>query len=387
MRMSFDGKKILLRAFAFFLGIEFLLFFLNDDQYFQISGMAIPLVLACLAGAVVSIQESRNRAVKIRDLVSFLFIGWLLIVTVVHFQATDKGYLLSYLLLLVVILEMEIAPFERVDAKIIVWGYIVSAAIISILILGFRERYYADLETRLTIHIGSRPFIDPNYLGAYLAAPVVFCLDLFFESKKNITKAIVIALALIILLGVLLTGSRGAMLATLVGILLTLCSKLRIKVKGKFILIALCALVLGVVFLWRFVPRETLMRYLQVSTWMDSSNSRRLELWVNALNAIKLHPIAGYGINNTAILIGEVTGDFEPAHNSFLEIWVQMGIPGFAFILYLFADTWRKARRLAEKAVIVVNVIVSLLISSEVTLFFWMNLEIISALGNLYTDE
>jgi putative inorganic carbon (HCO3(-)) transporter len=84
----------------------------------------------------------------------------------------------------------------------------------------------------------------------------------------------------------------------------------------------------------------------------ETSNSRRIEIWKDSLKSIIHHPILGVGINNFPVVVGEDLAKVKAgssAHNLYLHIAAEMGIPALLVALYflwlLLRQTYINFRR------------------------------------------
>lgn len=69
----------------------------------------------------------------------------------------------------------------------------------------------------------------------------------------------------------------------------------------------------------------------------ETSNSRRIQIWKDSLKSIADHPFLGVGIHNFPIVVGEdlaKTKAGSSAHNLYLHIAAELGIPALILALY-----------------------------------------------------
>ncbi len=70
----------------------------------------------------------------------------------------------------------------------------------------------------------------------------------------------------------------------------------------------------------------------------ETSNSRRIEIWRDSIHSIIKHPFLGVGIGNFPVVVGENLAKAKAgssAHNLYLHIAAEIGIPGLLAVLYL----------------------------------------------------
>ena len=185
---------------------------------------------------------------------------------------------------------------------------------------------------------------DPNDL-AYLFV-TLFPLAFNFISKGEIfAKRMLAAITLIISpMLILMTGSRGGVLALfMVSMLLVFTKMGSIKKSLKI------AAVIGVIIMMAFysdkIDTERFKSLISIAEIKSDYNvtgySGRLEIWKTGLKLIKSHPFTGVGVNCFSMAFG-FTRDAEgripiwkAAHNSFILIAAEMGVPGFIVFMSL----------------------------------------------------
>jgi O-antigen ligase len=103
----------------------------------------------------------------------------------------------------------------------------------------------------------------------------------------------------------------------------------RLKRKNIILLLAILLLI-GTVFILR---ASTQIQHLQpvFSTMM------RLSYWQDTLKIIKSRPLTGVGIGNFNLIQSRY------AHNSYLQIWAEMGLAGIISILWLIISLFKVA--------------------------------------------
>lgn len=361
-------KPIWRKMFVAFLMMQIIAYFLNSDQFLQLSGMYIFLFGALMFGLVGTLVGVWNKNIQIYSFLILTIIVCMLISAAVNYSVVESGYLLSYVFLLFMTFLFATMDFDEADMKKIKFAYVILALIISALIIVFHKRFYAEESNRITIQIGSNPLIDPNYLAACLVAPSFFSIQFAMESKKN--RVLKWVLAAIILVGIFMTGSRGAMLAWGVGILIIVCKKFLDNFSAKKLMILIVGAVVAVVIVFRFIPAAYIERIFDVNTWMDASNIRRIDLWKNAFEMVFKRPLFGYGLGNTVSTIGTA------AHNSYLELCVHFGLIGGILFIVLLGILIFKKGNLYMKATVVSTVIWAVFISANVTMFLWLNISL-----------
>ena len=173
-------------------------------------------------------------------------------------------------------------------------------------------------------------FGNPNVLAEYLIMMIPLSISLMWYSKKLYKKLLFLGTSLILILAIVLTMSRGGWLgfafSALVFILLV----------DKRFLLSIIPITIGGVYL---LPQTYLNRILSIGNFQDSSNAYRLKMWEITMDIIRDYPLAGVGFGHLPF-----KQTFETyirtmptyhAHNTFLEIAAELGIPGLIAFLFL----------------------------------------------------
>ena len=76
----------------------------------------------------------------------------------------------------------------------------------------------------------------------------------------------------------------------------------------------------------------------------EISNKGRLEIWRNSISSITRRPLLGVGLGNFVTVINQEAKDAKKgasAHNLYLDIAAEAGVPGLLILLMMFADILR----------------------------------------------
>jgi hypothetical protein len=171
---------------------------------------------------------------------------------------------------------------------------------------------------------------DPNDFSQVLVSliPAVF----LWRTKSVFANVFVLGVPVAVLVtGIYLTHSRGAMLALILVVLLTM----RRKIGAVPAAVLSAALLAGL-----FAAGFTGGRDVSMDAGAD-----RLDLWYDGLETIKAHPLFGIGLDGFIDRFG-IT-----AHNSVIICASELGIVGlFFWVLFVFS-TMRRAIHLGAKPV------------------------------------
>lgn len=231
------------------------------------------------------------------------------------------------------------------------------------------ESWWGDAGTRLSGVIG-----NPSFFGAYAILAFGSSLALFFSSIRdfslkewlsrpswpNITDTVIAGLGgSMILIALILTRSRGALLGLMAGVVVGcavfsfLAYKKQRSVKP---FITWLIVVLGISALL-LLARNDAMRErfpgLAVGTMAEyfesSTGQTRLMAWQIAWQGIKERPLLGWGMENFQVIFDRYHNPnflrysfaetvWDKPHNWLLEIAVSAGIPGLIFYLLMIGS-------------------------------------------------
>lgn len=184
---------------------------------------------------------------------------------------------------------------------------------------------------------------NPIYLSAYLIFPLTIALTKSLSSEKNV-RLFNVGAAFVILLGILVAGTRGAFLGLGAGVVVAgLLSLKHLKNRKKIyasLFVLLCVGVSGFMVARTFIPADSFYgRYVHFT---DSNVVSRLEFWKMAAKGIVEHPFIGVGYENyyriaekfySPVLYRAEGSYSDKPHNAFIEVLACSGVIGL--LLYL----------------------------------------------------
>lgn len=301
------------------------------------------LGLLCLLFAVLHLAASRTAPpfFGTRQAVFFLLFAFLAILSYTFLgqkAAWGMSPLLSYtsFLLLFFITLSVVDSLERLRWVLLV--AIGSAAFASLYVLREWQKYHA-------VYSGFRPgwvVGDPNYftLSAILCLPLAFYL--IQEKRPRWEKLFCLGCLVVTLLAVMLAASRGGFLGTVTAFLFVVWRSRR-RVRNM----ALAGLLL--IPLSLAAPASPIERFLNPSRGDQEAVDIRTALWKAGWGMIQAHPLAGIGVGNFKSAVGRYAAPGETlngvAHNTYVEITAEMGLPGLLLFLGILYWSYRTLDR------------------------------------------
>ena len=317
--------------------------------------MSIALLLAFCVLVAVGIVGRRFQRPAATAAWWLLFITWTAATTA---WAVEPQMALKYLpsagALFLFYLAASSFRISEKEFDRIVWLTILGGALAALFsVYGF---YYgagaAQHATRATLAAGGG-YVNPNRFGSTLLVPLAFAMARSFSAPHRWARMCALVLLVITSLGLLLTLSRGTILAAVVTTLVFLYRLNSLKLKSlkprlrRFLVVA----VLLMVGLAAAMPSTFFERFSESGS---DRGSGRLDIWTAGLVMFMHYPIAGAGLNNFPVIYSKYAG-YEShvysnhggadAHNVYLAISVEEGAVG----LFLFLMAIRKQFQLVSR--------------------------------------
>jgi O-antigen ligase len=204
-------------------------------------------------------------------------------------------------------------------------------------------------------------FGNQNTIGAisaFLTPYVLFHWQVLAKGRWE--KVADLGLLGVILTGVWLSGSRNGTACTVLTIVtyffvVNLQSRLKIIVAGTIFLAIFVYLPSLQTDLTRFIRKGT-DRSVQVRDFGSQlTEERRYEMWTGVWPKFWERKLTGYGFAQSHLLVHEFTNDREAGrslHNSYLEIFGDLGLPGIALLLLLLYQITAKVVRVVTSSTI-----------------------------------
>jgi O-antigen ligase len=195
--------------------------------------------------------------------------------------------------------------------------------------------------------------LDRNRFGMIIAICIPLGFYLYPRSRKR-GRFVLLSLIGVFLVAEALTYSRGGFLAMLLSLVLSLLFVIHSHRVRLIIWVSLLLLALGIA-----MPASYWDRMGSILPSMRGGTDtvgQRYEFWEISLKMIRDHPLLGVGAGNYTVLFARYSGIISlrrgaaVAHNSFLGVTAEQGIPGGLLFLSLFVAGFWTLRRSYQKA-------------------------------------
>ena len=183
---------------------------------------------------------------------------------------------------------------------------------------------------------------DPNYIGMTLLLGSLMLLWGLWVLRGRRGVQLGLALMPLIAFSALLTGSRGS---TVVAPAVTV-TYLFVVLGRRSVprLIAIVATTATAGFLvWRQLPADTQYRVLTGFDSTQSTSKTRTKVWLAGYHAFLRRPIHGYGLGSYQFVVKGEVGQAFVAHNTFINIAVELGTIGIVLFLLSLLRIWRRS--------------------------------------------
>jgi len=177
--------------------------------------------------------------------------------------------------------------------------------------------------------------INENELSLMLGLSVPMSLYLIARTRGPIMLLYWIHLALC-LTAIVLTGSRGGLIAAGCSLLMLLfvAPRLRRWQVGTAVGTGIAVAIIGIY----LVPGATWTRLFELGTELSGTMTHRAEIWAAGIAIVRDHPLLGVGLGAFPAAVYEKLGRGYVAHNTFLSIAAELGVVGLAIFLVLLGS-------------------------------------------------
>lgn len=189
---------------------------------------------------------------------------------------------------------------------------------------------------------------DSNYFtaSAILGLPVAY--HLVMDRSRRMVRLFYLFAIPVILVSVMLGASRGGLLGLCVAAFFVV-----FRSRRRVIGLISITVVLGLFLV--LAPNSPLNRFLHPSYGDQIGVSSREAAWRAGFNMIETHPLFGIGIGNFKPLMPQFAGpdvQFQQiAHNTYIEVAAEMGIPALLLFLTMLGSTFVSLQRVRKRAI------------------------------------
>jgi O-antigen ligase len=186
---------------------------------------------------------------------------------------------------------------------------------------------------------------DANYfsMAAMLAFPIGFYW--YLTEKRRGYRIILMIMLLPTAAGIAVSGSRGGLLALMAFMAFAAWRSRKVGQLALLVVLLIPPMLM--------IPRNPITRMLHPDTADKQSSLVRIETLKAGMRMALGHPLAGIGVGQFKPKLADYTGKpalAKMAHNTYLEIGAELGIPCLLVYLWLLWETWRSYERVRRAA-------------------------------------
>ena len=379
-----------------------------------LSSMLGALIIGAGLAHVILYRSGRIPSVPVA--LWLLFLAWAIATTFWAIEVDDavETILIAVPLLLLMVV-VALLPVDEIDFDLIKVSLIVGSTIVGMyaayLLLSGRALPSHGVSERFSV-TSDPDATNPNILAASLLLPLAFSVQcLVFGGRrwwsKTMWKVLGTVGVIFTIIAIVLTSSRGGMVAALAVLLVCLGYCARERANRPQVLRTSAALLAGAVLFAVFVafslavsPRGAVQEIFTSGPFerlasRQTDSSGRLEIWTAGRLACESYCDRGAGFGNFPNAYSEVfalsaasenVGADRPAHNVYLGMVVETGFFGLSLLALALLAEWvivsQPAMRWTEpalKAGLVGLLIASMFLSAIWFKYFWLVFALIRA--------
>ncbi len=259
-------------------------------------------------------------------------------------------------------------------------------------VIGILQFFQLDLVFKVSNFTGriSSTLGNANFLAGYLILLIPVSMALFFISGKLLFKIFHALNTVVLLAALFFTQTLNAWIGLVIGALIFIILFIIYIPKYRKVVIISAVILLSVAggLVFSFKPEEALGKLTKFGKFETFAERGRWIMWRSAEEMIKEKPLTGFGAGTYRLHFTEVearllkTPEFEgyshiitkDAHNDYLQIGAELGLPGLLLLLVFIGVTIFGAVRALAKEDIQVKIInigiICALIAFMVHMFF-----------------
>lgn len=269
--------------------------------------------------AVITMFWAVNRDAAITNSLSLILLGFIIVV----FFSTELSHEESY----------------RID---ICW---IIAGVLCIFLYIFGDKTAVGEYGSRTSMVIMGTATDPNEFASVFIVPL--SLMTFNVLNKKGSRILQIIIMLLAFYCVLMSGSRGALIATVIAIIITLLQSGKVDIKSVLIVtvVAIVVLLLAIRYIIPLIPDDVLTR-MSLKALLKDGGSGRGDLWTDAVrkiwNGSVLRMMFGYG--QYGLTVG-TKGVSQTMHNQFIQQISNYGFVGLSLYMFLIYKSYKSIKR------------------------------------------
>jgi O-antigen ligase len=201
---------------------------------------------------------------------------------------------------------------------------------------------------------------DANDLATLIVSAMPFGLYFVLRQRRLVVRVLVVAGLAVLALGLIRSGSRGGFVALLAVAAFVLLGFTTVPVRARVAgLVAILAVVFTAASDRYWTQMQTMLNPHQ--DYNLTSDAGRLKIWERGLGYMIAHPVLGVGGQNFGVAEGTISPlarlqergvgvRWGAAHNTFIQVGAELGVPGLLLFIGVIATAFRSLRRVTRQA-------------------------------------
>ena len=254
---------------------------------------------------------------------------------------------------------LKIGLYLYLIAKLVTTEESVEGMIKTLMLSGFMMTFAAVTQIKAGVRVSVGTTYDPNDLAALIVATLPIAVIQIQTTESRLWKLFCFGGAIAGLIGLIATQSRGGFVGLIIVAIFASLTKVRGFSKKR---LAALFIIMGIFFIMQAGTdyKERISTIFEDVSSLQAGSGRMM-VWKRGLVIASDHPILGVGPNcfssaygrylDNGLFKGDLwsgasTGAWKVAHNSFLQVLVEMGIPGFLIFMAIIIYTFRNFKQL-----------------------------------------
>lgn len=170
-----------------------------------------------------------------------------------------------------------------------------------------------------------------SYNAVYIAVAICVFIPYLFDNFSSKGRWKPISLLVLSIVALILTGKRGAIVAIVISVVVTVVAFLVLK-KGTKLKFVIPGILVFITISWAVANTDIAVNIIRRMQYADDFMSNRENLWGLLIEGIRNQPLIGNGSASFSV-VSRSSG-----HNSFLQVWYENGLIGLLCVLFIFAQ-------------------------------------------------
>lgn len=311
---------------------------------------------------------------------------WLLFMLLSYVWCSSEIYWKSFIVIYVgqvaLLVSLELIDIHDFNFKWIDIGLVLTGCVASYVLIKFPATSMFTDEGRRTIMINGTT-LDPNIVAATIILGLHIATNQFLTNSYKMQKLLYGGLSLFMLYGILLTGSRGALIAFVASFAFKILLETKKNPSARKKIVYLIPLaIIGFYVLMAILPSDLIESRFSKDTILglnerEQGSHNRYDIWLAAAELFAKSPIWGWGCGNFINSIHLVYYRQCAAHNLYVLQLVEGGIIGFSLLFKYIYSIWRNLMSHKDYltiSLLTATLLMSLSLDAIPYKFFWITL-------------